>query len=122
MTMENFIAVLGYLIAIFTAIVSVYKAYKTGKGFAEITTILINTLKDEGKMIDGQFSPATLQKAQEVANTISADSVAVEQVKQVLKGRETDIKLASYKGKAIYLSDAIGFSSIAQGIFKIFRK
>jgi len=122
MTMENFITISGWIVAALTGIRLVYNGYQAGKSVAEIATILVNTLKDEGKMIDGQFSPATLQKAQEVANTISADSVAVEQVKQVLKGRETDIKLGSYKGKPVYLSDAIGFSSIAQGIFRIFRK
>lgn len=122
MTFDNFITYSGYLVAVLTAIISMYRSYKAGKGFAEITTILVTTLKDEGKMIDGQFSPATLQKAQEVANTISADSIAVEQVKSVLRGRESDIKLGSYKGKPVYLSDAIGFSSIARGIFKIFRK
>lgn len=122
MTFDNFITYSGYLVAILTAIISMYRSYKAGKGFAEIATILVNTLKDENKMVGGKFSTATLDKAQEVANTISADTVAMEQVKVVLQGRSTDIKLGSFRGKPVYLSDALGFGSMAQGIIRIFRK
>jgi len=73
-------------------------------------------------MVGGKFTPETIQKAEEFATTIGANDVAVEQVKQALKGREIDVKLGSWKGKPVYLSDAISLGGIVQGIGKLFRR
>lgn len=122
MDIDTLVTYAGYLVAILTAAVSLYKSHKAGKSFAEAMTVLVNTLKDENKMVDGKFSSATLEKAEALANTIGANDVAVEQVKSALKGKELDIKLGSLKGKPVYLSDALQVGGIIQGFSKLFKK
>lgn len=122
MDIDTLVTYAGYLVAILTAAVSLYKSHKAGKSFAEAMTVLVNTLKDENKMVDGKFSSATIEKAEALATTIGANDVAVEQVKSALKGKELDIKLGSLKGKPVYLSDALQVGGIIQGFSKLFKK
>lgn len=122
MEIDTIITYAGYLVAVLTAAISLYKSHKAGKGFAEAMTVIVNTLKDESKMIDGKFSSATLEKAENFATTIGANDVAVEQVKSALKGKELDIKLGSLKGKPVYLSDALRVGGILQGLGGLFRR
>ena len=119
----------GFVIGVLALIFSKYKSYEAGKAAAKAAIetaqsliILVNTLKDETKMIDGQFAAKTLQKAEEMAMTIGADDLAVEQVKKALTGKELNLQLASWKGKPIYLSDLLKFGGIAQGLGKLFRR
>jgi hypothetical protein len=120
MNIDQVIQYAGYAVAVLTAIISVYRSYKQGKTAGEVITVLVNVLKDEAKMIDGKFSAETLEKAEEVARTISANDAAVEQAKAALKGKELDVKIGSYKGKPIYLSDAIGAGGLLRKIKKVF--
>lgn len=122
MDADTIITYLGYIVAILSTIISLYKSHKAGKTLAQALVVLANTLKDETKMLDGKFSPETLQKAEEMAMTIGANDVAVEEVKKALTGKELNLKLASWKGKPVYLSDLLKFGGIAQGIGKLFRK
>jgi len=122
MDADKVVNYLGYIIAALTFVVSLYKSHKAGQTLAQSLTVLANTLKDETKMVGGQFTTATLKKAQEVANTIGANDVAIEQVKQALKGKELDVKLGSWKGKPIYLSDALKVGGVVQGVGKVFKK
>lgn len=122
MTADKIVQYLGYIVAALSVIISLYKSHKAGKTLAQSLIVLANTLKDESKMVGGKFTPETIQKAEEFATTIGANDVAVEQVKQALKGREIDVKLGSWKGKPVYLSDAISLGGIVQGIGKLFRK
>ena len=112
----------GYLVAVLTALISLYKSHRAGKTFAEAMTVLVNTLKDENKMVGGQFTLTTVAKAEEVARQIGANDQAIEQVKEALKGRQIDVKLGSWKGKPIYLSDALKVGGIIQGFSKLFRR
>ena len=118
MEMEQVIQWAGYVVAALTALISLYKSHKAGKTLAETAMILINTLKDESKMVGGQFTTATVDKAKAVAEKISADSVAVETAKNALIGKETDIKLGSYKGKPIYLSRILSLGAGVKNILK----
>ena len=122
LTADKIVQYLGYVVAAMSVIVSLYKSHKAGKTLAQSLIVLANTLKDESKMVGGKFAPETIQKAEEFATTIGANDVAVEQGKQALKGREIDVKLGSWKGKPVYLSDAISLGGIVQGIGKLFRK
>lgn len=122
MDADTIITYAGYLVAVLTAAISLYKSHKAGKTFAEAITVLVNTLKDEGKMVEGQFSHATIEKAKVFATTIGANDAAVEQVKSALQGKELDIKLGSLKGKPVYLSDALSIGGIIQGFGKLFRR
>lgn len=121
-TFNSVVQLLGYVIAAATAIISIYKSYKEKKTVAETITILINTLKDEEKLTGGQFHLETLKKAEKIAIEIGANDVAVEQVKDALKGRELDFKLASWKGKPVYISDVfrvgLGISAIQKALKK----
>lgn len=122
MDADTIVQYLGYVVAALSVVISLYKSHKAGQTLAQSLVVMANTLKDENKMVGGQFTTATIKKAQEVATTIGANDVAVEQVKQALKGREIDVKLGSWKGKPVYLSDAISLGGIVQGIGKLFRK
>jgi hypothetical protein len=122
MSMSDIINYIGWVVAALTAIMHVYKAHKQGKGFGEQILILVNTLKDEKKMIGGEFSEQTLKKAEEFATTIQADDAAIEEVRQVLKGKELDVKLGSFKGKPIYLSDGLKLGGLASALSKLVKK
>ena len=122
MDADTIVQYLGYVVAALSVIISLYKSHKAGKTLAQSLVVLANTLKDENKMTGGKFSPETLQKAEEFATTIGANDAAVEQVKSALKGREIDVKIGSWKGKPIYISDAIGLGGIFQGLGKLFKK
>jgi len=122
LTINDVMTYIGWVVAALTAIIHVYNAHKQGKNFGEQIAILVNTLKDEQKMINGAFSPETLKKAEEFAMTIQADDVAVEEVKKVLKGQELDIKLGSFKGKPIYLSDGLKLGGLASALMGLVKK
>ena len=122
MDIDTIVNYLGYLVAILTAAISLYKSHKAGQTLAQSLIVLANTLKDESKMVGGQFTLKTVEKAEEVAREIGANDVAVEQVKQALKGKELDMKLGSWKGKPVYLSDALQIGGIIQGFSKLFRR
>ena len=57
----------------------------------------------------------------EVARQIGANDQAIEQVKEALKGRQIDVKLGSWKGKPIYLSDALKVGGIADAVRRLFK-
>jgi hypothetical protein len=120
--MEEYVTYAGYVIAAFTALVHLYRAHKAGKTYAEAMLILANTLKDESKMNGGVFSPDTIKKAEEFATTIGANDKAVEEVKTVLKGNHLDVKLGTFRGKAIFLSDALKLGGILNVLKKLTKK
>lgn len=120
MDADTIVQYLGYVVAILTAVISLYKSHKAGKTLAQSLVVLANTLKDETKMVNGQFSAETVRKAEEMAMTIGANDVAVENVKTALAGKELNLKLASWKGKPVYLSDVLKLGGIAQGLRKLF--
>lgn len=122
LTIDDIATYLGYVVAALTAAMHVYLAHRQGKTVAETLIILANTLKDESKMPGGTFSPETIKKAEEFATTIQADDKAIEQVKEVLSGRELDLKLGSFKGKPIYLSDALKLGGLASALGKLVKK
>lgn len=122
MDIDTIVNYLGYVVAALTAAISLYKSHKAGQTLAQSLIVLANTLKDESKMVGGQFTLKTVEKAEEVAREIGANDVAVEQVKQALRGKELDLKLGSWKGKPVYLSDALQIGGIIQGFSKLFRR
>lgn len=111
---------LGYIIAFLSFVWHFFQSRKAGKNAAQSLLIAINTLKDENKLANGRFTHATIEKAEKVAEAIGANDVAFEQVKTALKGQEVDVKLGSYKGKPIYLSDALGAGGLIKNLKKIF--
>ena len=121
MDTELAITYLGYVVAVLTAILHFYKARKAGATAAEATLLIVNTLKDESKLTGGAFSQDTLKKVEDVASAVGANTQAVEQAKEALKGRELDAKIGSYRGKPIYLSDALKVGGVAQGIKNLFK-
>lgn len=121
MDIDTIVNYLGYVVAALTAAISLYKSHKAGQTLAQSLIVLANTLKDESKMVGGQFTLKTVEKAEEVAREIGANDVAVEQVKQALRGKELDLKLGSWKGKPVYLSDALKLGGIAEGLRKLFK-
>ncbi len=122
MDADTIVTYAGYLVAILTAAISLYKSHKAGKTLAQALVVMANTLKDESKMQAGQFGRETIVKAEAFATTIGANDQAVEEVKKALNGKELDIKLGSYKGKPVYLSDALGIGSVIQGFRGLFVK
>lgn len=96
----------------------VYKLQKQGKTTLEALQLAFNVLKDEAKMIDGKFSENTVKKLEEVAETIDTSKQAVTQVKRAMQGAEIDVKLGSYRGKPIFLSEALGIGAIIRKLRK----
>jgi hypothetical protein len=112
----------GYLVALLTMLMHLYKSHKAGKTIAETALILVNTLKDESKLIDAQFSPETIKKAEEVAKALGTENEALKKVKDALNGREINPKLVSIRGKGIYLSDVLTLGGLGVAIRNALKK
>jgi len=112
----------GYLVALLTMLMHLYKSHKAGKTIAETALILVNTLKDENKLVNAQFSPATIAKAEEVAKALGTENEALKKVKDALNGREINPKLVSVRGKAIYLSDVLTLGGLGVAIRNALKK
>lgn len=121
MDTELIVTYLGYVVAVITAILHFYKARKAGATAAEATLLIVNTLKDESKLTGGVFSKDTLKKVEDVASAVGANTQAVEQAKEALRGQQLDVKVGSYRGKPIYISDALKVGGIAQGIKNLLK-
>ena len=121
MELETIMTYVGYLIAVLTAIWHFYKARQSGATAAESLLLVINTLKDESKLTDGAFSEDAFKKVEDVAETVGANTKAVEKAKEALNGRELDAKIGSYRGKPIYISDALKVGGIAQGFKNLLK-
>lgn len=96
----------------------VYKLRKQGKTTLEALQLAFNVLKDEAKMVDGKFSENTVKKLEEVAETIDASKKSVKDVKKAMQGAEIDVKLGSYRGKPIFLSEALGIGAAIRRLKK----
>lgn len=122
-TLDLILTLLPWCVSLITIVISAIKLRRSGKSWAETYTIIVNTLKDEQKMVDGGFSADTIQKAKDVANVIGAGSEAQKKVEEVLtQGKEQDIKIGSINGKPIYLGSALGIGSALASIANQFRK
>lgn len=122
-TLNLIMTLLPWLVSLVTLIISVIKLRKSGKTWEETFAILVNTLKDEKKMVEGGFSKDAVAKAQEVAKILGAGQEAEKKVQEILtKGKEQDIKIGSINGKPIYLGKALGIGSALAAIVKGFRK
>ena len=113
-TVDQIVTYAGYVVAFLTALISLYKSHVAGKTLVESLSGLASTLKDEAKMTGGQFNLKTLAKAEAVMKELKASEAATQAVKETLRGKEADIKLVSWNGKKLYLSDALrGFGLVA---------
>ena len=112
----------GYLVALLTMLMHLYKSHKAGKTIAETALILVNTLKDESKLVNAQFSPETIKKAEEVAKALGTENEALKKVKDALNGREINPKLVSIRGKGIYLSDVLTLGGLGVAIRNALKK
>lgn len=123
-SLDTVLAALPWVILLLTIIRNVWASRRAGKSWEETMTIIVNTLKDEQKMVDGNFSPDALAKAKEISAVIGAGKEAQAKAEEVLsQGKETnDIKIGSINGKPIYLGSALGLGSALAGIAKGFRK
>ena len=109
--------------AILGAIATIYQTwtkYKACKTSDEKADLLINALKVDDKMInDKEFDSKLLVKVDEIAKATGASAKAVEEVKDSLKPTVKGIiKLASYKGKKVFLSDIVNVGKMLRRLFK----
>ena len=122
-TLNLIMTLLPWLVSLLTLIISAIKLRKSGKTWEETFAILVNTLKDEKKMVEGGFSKDAVAKAQEVAKILGTGQEAEKKVQEILtKGKEQDIKIGSINGKPIYLGKALGIRSALAAVVKGFRK
>ena len=122
--LDTFLAWLPWLITALTALFSLIKAKKDGKTWIEALNVAVNTLKVEEKMENGAFKPELVQKVSAVSEALQVSNEAKEKVERILKeGREVDdIKIASIKGKPIYLGDIAGIGSALAAAIKRIRQ
>ena len=97
-------------------IVSFIKARKDGKTMSEAVLLIVNTLKDEDKMVQGQFTAETHAKAEAVGNALTVGDTAKNIVTAALSGSTSDVQVGSYKGKPVYIPG--GMLSGALGMLK----
>ena len=122
--LDTFLAWLPWAITVLTALFSLAKAKKDGKTWIEALNVAVNTLKVEEKMENGAFKPELVQKVSAVSEALQVSNEAKEKVERILKeGREVnDIKIASIKGKPIYLGDIAGIGSALAAAIKRIRQ
>lgn len=106
------------IVLVLGVVFHVYKQKKLGKSTSESLILAFNVLKDEAKMVDGKFSDDAIKKLEEVSEVIGTSKESVEKVKTAMRGAEVDIKLGSYRGKPIYLSEALGLGAIIRKLQK----
>lgn len=123
-TLDTFLLVLPWLISGLSILFSFLKAKKDGKTWAEALHVAVNTLKVEDKMVNGAFKPELVEKVGAVSEALQVSTEAKQKVEQILKeGREVDdIKIASIKGKPIYLGDIAGIGSTLAAAINRIRK
>ncbi len=111
--------------------------------FREALVVLTNTLQDEKKMTNGQFTAATVTKIDNVAQAAGASPSAVDLVKQtittinqavtnaqppsptapaVASSGAGDIKIGSLNGKPIYLGQVAGWIAQAKAAMDVFGR
>jgi hypothetical protein len=122
--LDTFLAYLPWIITAITAVFSLVKAKKDGKTWIEALNVAVNTLKVEDKMENGAFKPELVQKVSAVSEALQVSNEAKEKVERILKeGREVnDIRIASIKGKPIYLGDITGIGSALAAAIKRIRQ
>lgn len=122
--LDTFLLVLPWLISGLSILFSFLKAKKDGKTWAEALHVAVNTLKVEDKMVNGAFKPELVEKVGAVSEALQVSTEAKQKVEQILKeGREVDdIKIASIKGKPIYLGDIAGIGSTLAAAINRIRK
>lgn len=113
---EQVVTALSTLVAILSVVRSFFVAIRSDKDAAEALLLAVNVLKDEGKMVDGRFSDATMKKLQQVSDILGVGLAAKSKVEEVISsGSEVkDVRVASINGKKIYLSDLAKIGSIAK--------
>lgn len=80
--------------------------------FKDAILLILNTLKDEDKMNSSgtEFTKDAIIKLEEIADKAGTVSAALDTAKKEIEdiNRKKGIKIGSYKGKPIYLRDAVG--------------
>jgi len=122
--LDTFLLILPWLISGLSILFSFLKAKKDGKTWAEALHVAVNTLKVEDKMVDGSFKPELVEKVGVVSEALQVSAEAKAKVETILKeGKEVDdIKIASIKGKPIYLGDIAGIGSALAAAINRIRK
>lgn len=122
--LDTFFLALPWLISGLSILFSFLKAKKDGKTWAEALHVAVNTLKVEDKMVDGSFKPELVEKVGVVSEALQVSAEAKAKVETILKeGKEVDdIKIASIKGKPIYLGDIAGIGSTLAAAINRIRK
>ena len=84
--------------------------------------LLVNALKKENELeVDHKFNTKLMDKIDGIADAMGASKAAVAEAKKSLAGSTRDggfVKIASYKGKELYLSDVIGAFSFVKKLIK----
>lgn len=111
---EIILSILFYVFSIGSILVSAVRKHLS---MQEAMILMINTLKDEDKMeANGAiFKEDTLKKIDKIAEVTQVGAQAIAEVKSVITTANTrdpstanpgDIKLGSYNGKPVFISDA----------------
>lgn len=120
---DTAISTVSVIITVATIVMSVLKSKKEGKTLGEALTLLVNVLKVEDKMTpDGKFKQDLIDKTQVAAEALKVGQEAKDQVTKIISNGEHagDIKVASIKGKPIYVGDIVGIgSSLAGALLKL---
>jgi len=118
------------IIAVLTALAMFFKMVKEKVTAGQALVLLGNALQDEHKMVDGQFTPATVAKVENIAATTGAPAPAVTAVTDALTkindaakttGAQNGIKVGSLNGKPVYLDQVVGITAQAQAVAAIFK-
>lgn len=108
----------------------------------EALLVMANALQDEKKLVDGQFTTATVTKIEAVGQAAGASPSAVEVAKQTIteinravtnaspatplrpatESSGADIKIGSMNGKPIYLGQVVGWSAQAKAAMDVFGR
>ena len=115
----------SYLIATFISLLfALFEIVRERKSWRASLALLAQTLQDENKMENGKyFTSATVEKMEEIAKLTGARKVEVETAKEVLsKVNKKGIQVGSYRGKPVYLQDALVVGGMLRNAWRVLRR
>lgn len=107
------------VVLIVSLILAAIQAMREHMKAGDAILLLLNTLKDENKLENGeQFTKEAVEKLEKVAEVTETTKSTINHVKKVIGdvNRKKGIKIGSYHHKPIYLRDAAQLSPIGKSL------
>ena len=121
-TVENSEALIAAVIGLYCFIRKVYLQAKLAKK-EEKFWVIVNALKDENKMVDGEkFTNDFISKLEKIGKALNVSNNSLKEAKaNILQANTGSIKVGSYKGKPIYANNILKEAGRLKSLARLFK-